>query len=380
MRAPGGTTATTAETLTFRGLPIGLDTPRLVVDVDRVAANIARLQGELDTRGIALRPHAKTHKSVAIGRMQLDAGARGLTVGTLGEAETFVGAGIDDVFIAYPVWAVGPKAARLRALHESSPALRIGVDSVEGARRLAAAVDGSAGGRRLRVLVELDPGLHRTGVASPEAALEVGRAARAAGLEVEGVFSHGGHGYRPGGAAPAGADELRTLSAAADALVDAGIEVRTVSAGATPTMLTAAESPVTEIRAGTYALGDRQQRVLGSIPVDGCAAAVAATVVSVFDDRVVIDAGAKALTKDRADWVAGYGAVVGYPDLEIDRLNDYHGVVLAPRGADRPSLGQVVTVIPNHICPVVDLFDTFVALRGNGPAEVWPVDARGRSG
>jgi D-serine deaminase-like pyridoxal phosphate-dependent protein len=197
---------------------------------------------------------------------------------------------------------------------------------------------------------------------------------------VEGVFSHGGHGYRPGAAEAAGGDEIRTLTAAAGALAAAGIEVRTISAGATPTMLTAATSPVTEIRAGTYVLGDRQQWVLDAIPAEGCAVAVAATVVSVFDDRVVLDAGAKALTKDRADWIEGYGAVVGYPDLAIDRVNDYHGVALAPPGARRPNLGEVVAIIPNHICPVIDLVDTFVAVTADGGTEVWPVDARGRSG
>jgi D-serine deaminase-like pyridoxal phosphate-dependent protein len=372
--------AAAAGTLTFPALPTGLDTPRVVVDLARVEANIARLQTALDARGIALRPHAKTHKSVAIGRMQLAGGARGLTVGTLGEAEVFLAAGIGDVFLAYPIWADGPKAARLRALHEASTAFRVGVDSVGGAERLAAAVAGSAGGRRLRVLVEVDPGLHRTGVATPEAAVEVARAARAAGLEMEGVFSHGGHGYRPGGAEAAGADEVRTLTAAAGALADAGIEVRTISAGATPTMLTAAIGPVKEIRAGTYVLGDRQQWVLGAIPAEGCAVAVAATVVSVFDDRVVLDAGAKALTKDRADWLEGYGAVVGYPDITIDRVNDYHGVVLAPPGVPRPKLGEVVAIVPNHICPVIDLIDTFVAVAADRTTEVWPVDARGLTG
>jgi D-serine deaminase-like pyridoxal phosphate-dependent protein len=371
--------ATTA-TLAFPALPTGLDTPRIVVDLARVDANIARLQTEMDARGIALRPHAKTHKSVAIGRRQIAGGARGLTVGTLGEAEVFVGAGIDDVFVAYPIWAAGPKAARLRALHEAAPRLRVGVDSVAGARLAAAALAGSSAGNPLRVLVELDPGLHRTGVATPDSAVEVARAARTAGLLVEGVFSHGGHGYRPGGAESAGEDEIRTLTAAADALIDAGFEVATVSAGSTPTMLTAAGGRVTEMRAGTYVLGDRQQVILGAIPPDGCAAAVAATVVSVFDERIVIDAGAKALTKDRADWVEGFGAIAGFPDLAIDRVNDYHGVVLAPPGASRPALGDVVAVIPNHICPVIDLFDTFVAVAADGSAEVWPVDARGRSG
>jgi D-serine deaminase-like pyridoxal phosphate-dependent protein len=372
--------AATAETLTFPALPPGLDTPRIVVDLARVEANIARLQTAMDARGIALRPHAKTHKSVAIGRMQLAGGARGLTVGTLGEAEVFVGAGIEDVFIAYPIWAVGPKAARVRALHEAASGLRVGIDSVAGARLLAAAIAGSSAGQPLRILVELDPGLHRTGVATPEAAVEVARAAQAAGLDVEGVFSHGGHGYSPGAAASAGEDEIRTLTAAADALVGAGFEVRMISAGSTPTMLTAAAGRVTEMRAGTYVLGDRQQSILRSIPPDGCAAAVAATVVSVFDERLVIDAGAKALTKDRADWVDGYGALAGFPDLVIDRVNDYHGVVLAPRGVSRPALGDVVAVVPNHICPVIDLVDTFVAVAPDGATEVWPVDARGRSG
>jgi D-serine deaminase-like pyridoxal phosphate-dependent protein len=370
--------AVAVEAFTFRSLPAGLDTPRVVVDLARVEANIGRLQAEMDARGIALRPHAKTHKSIGIARMQLAAGARGLTVGTLGEAEVFLGAGIEEVFLAYPIWADGPKAARVRALHEAAPSFRVGIDSVGGAERLAAAVRGSGGGRPLRVLVEIDPGLHRTGVDTPDRAVEVARAARQAGLAVEGVFSHGGHSYRPGGAEPAGADEIRSLTAAADALQAAGFDVATISAGSTPTMLTAAGGRVTEMRAGTYVPGDRQQCVLGAILPEGCAAAVASTVVS--DDRVVVDAGAKALTKDRAEWLTGYGAIVGHPDLVIDRLNDYHGVVLAPTGAMRPALGEVVTIIPNHICPVIDLVDTFVAVAADGTAEVWPVDARGRSG
>jgi D-serine deaminase-like pyridoxal phosphate-dependent protein len=367
-----------AAALTFRPLPSGRQTPAVVVDLTRVEANIERLQAELDARGIALRPHAKTHKSIAIGRMQLAAGARGLTLGTLGEAEVFVAAGIEDVFLAYPIWAEGGKAARLRALHDAAPRFRIGADSVGGVERLAAAVRGAS--RPLSVMIEVDPGNLRTGVASPEVAVEVARAARAGGLIVQGVFSHGGHSYRPDAAAIAGADEVRALGAAAEALESAGFQVETISAGSTPTMLTAAAGRVNEMRAGTYVLGDRQQWWLGAIGAEGCSTAVAATVVSVFDDRLVLDAGAKSLTKDRADWIEGYGGIVGYPQLVIDRLSDYHGVVEVPRGADRPRLGAVVAVIPNHICPVIDLFDTFLAVDADGNAEVWPVDARGRSG
>jgi D-serine deaminase-like pyridoxal phosphate-dependent protein len=364
--------------LSFPELPPDVDTPRVVVDLARVGGNIDRLQGEMGRRGIALRPHAKTHKSVAIARMQLAAGARGITVGTLGEAETFAAGGIADVFLAYPVWAVGSKARRLRALHEAGPGLRVGVDSAAGVRALADAVAGHD--RPLTVLVEVDPGNRRTGLASAAAVLDVARAARDVGLKVAGVFSHGGHGYGLGAAATAGADEVRTLTAAAAALRGDGFATEVVSAGSTPTMLAAATGEVTEIRAGTYVFGDRQQWILGAIPADGCALVVAATVVSVHPDRIVVDAGAKALTKDRAEFLAGFGAIVGYPDLVIERVNDYHGVISTPSGADRPVLGQVVPIVPNHVCPVVDLVDEFVVRRANGGFDVWPVDARGRSG
>jgi D-serine deaminase-like pyridoxal phosphate-dependent protein len=366
-----------ASALTFPALPDGLDTPRVVLDVTRLDANIARLQRDMEARGIALRPHAKTHKSLEVARRQIAAGARGLTVGTLGEAEVFVGAGIDDVFLAYPLWAAGPKAARLRAVHSAAPGFRVGIDSAGGAAQLALATAGAA--RPLTVLVEIDPGNRRTGLATPEAALEVARAARAAGLVVEGVFSHGGHGYRIGGAARAGDDEVRSLEAAADALRRDGFEIGTISAGSTPTMLTAAAGAVTEIRAGTYVYGDRQQWALGAIPAEGCAVAVAATVVSVHAERIVLDAGAKALTKDRAEWLTGFGAIVGYPDLVLERVNDYHGVVAASAGVARPRLGDVVAIVPNHICPVVDLVDSVVALAADGSVADWPVDARGRS-
>ena len=367
----------TGAALTFPPFPADVDTPRVVVDLTRVKANIARVQDEMDRRGIALRPHAKTHKSLAIARLQLAAGAVGITVGTLGEAEVFVAGGIDDVFLAYPVWAAGPKAARVRALHEAAPRLRIGIDSAAGARRLADAVDPSR--HPLTVLVEVDPGNRRTGLASPGAVVDVARAARAAGLRVAGVFSHGGHGYGPGKAASAGDDEVRTLGDAAAALAAAGFTVDTISAGSTPTMATAAAGDVGEIRAGTYVFGDRQQWVLGAIPAEGCALAVAATVVSVHSDRIVLDAGAKALTKDRAVWLTGHGAIVGYPDLVIERVHDYHGIVPIPSAIDRPALGEVVAVIPNHVCPVVDLVDDVTVLTPAG-LERWSIDARGRSG
>jgi D-serine deaminase-like pyridoxal phosphate-dependent protein len=360
-------------------LPGGLDTPAVVIDIDIVERNARRLGDALAKRGIALRPHAKTHKSLELARIQLDAGARGITVGTLGEAEVFAGAGFDDLFVAYPVWAAGPKAARLRSLLDISRLrLSVGFDSIAGAERLAAAAKGSQ--RTVRVVLEIDPGNRRTG-APPDRAGEVAAAARDLGLDVIGVFTHGGHSYGHGLAAAAGADEVAALTTGAAALRAEGIEPEVISAGSTPTELTAAIAPVNEIRAGTYLIGDRQQAVIGAVPPDGIAIAVAATVVSdAVPGQVVVDAGAKTLTKDVAAYLTGYGLIPSYPETVIERVSDYHGVVRIPEGSPPPAVGEVVAIIPNHVCPVIDLRDTFTATRSGTVLGIWPVDARGRSG
>jgi D-serine deaminase-like pyridoxal phosphate-dependent protein len=371
--------AATPSALTVPALPADLATPCLVVDLDVVARNIERLALGARDRGVALRPHVKTHKSVALARMQLDAGAAGITVGTVGEAEVMAAGGIDDIFIAYPVWAEGIRAERTAAVH-GAVTLSVGIDSVEGAQRLARAVEGSD--RPLTVLVEVDSGGRRTGIADPTEVVRVAGAARSAGLRVAGVFTHGGHSYRdPDARIAAAADEVAALGAAADALRDAGHEVERVSAGSTPTGVLAAAGQVNEIRPGTYLLGDRLQLVLGAIPADGLALVVAATVVSTaVPGQVVVDAGAKTLTKDRASFLEGFGLLPDYPDVVIERLFDYHGAIAIPPGMAAPGLGEVVAIIPNHVCPVVDLFDTFVATRAGQIVGQWPVDARGRSG
>ena len=358
-------------------LPADLETPALVVDREILDDNIARLQKALNERGVRNRPHAKTHKSVAIGRLQMDAGAAGLTVGTLGEAEVFAAAGLTDLFIAYPLWFVGSKAERLRELTEVAQ-VRVGVDSIEGVQALAAAVSGV--GARPSVLIEIDSGGQRTGVVLPTDVVDIAEAVRDSGLELEGVFTHGGHAYEPGGAVPAGEDETRALETAADALAAEGFEVRTISAGTTPTRLLTGE-PVNEVRAGTYVFGDRQQASVGAIGEDDVAIAVAATVVSVKSGRFVVDAGAKSLTKDRAAHLVGHGQLPAYPNAIVDRLSDYHGVVVLPDSepGPGPKVGDVVAIVPNHVCPVVDLFDFFTIVNRDGSTERWPVDARGRS-
>jgi D-serine deaminase-like pyridoxal phosphate-dependent protein len=355
-----------------------IDTPALVVDLDRMDAAIERMQRSMSERGVALRPHAKTHKSNEVGRRQLAAGAAGLTVGTIGEAEVYADAGLDDLFIAYPLVPSGPKAERLRAVAARSR-LRVGLDSAIGARVIAEAL-GTARDR-VEVLLEIDSGGRRSGVA-PEAAGELARAAADLGLRVIGVFTHGGHGYAGLDARAAAADdEVRTLTQAADDLRASGIEPRVISAGSTPTALGSARGAVTEERPGTYVFGDRQQVALGSVDADAVAAFVVARVVSVSRSgrRFVIDAGAKTLTKDVPAYITGHAEI---PELDavVARVSDYHGVVELAEGAVMPEIGRVVVVVPNHVCPVVDLFDAFHVVRDGAIVDRWRVDAHSRSG
>jgi D-serine deaminase-like pyridoxal phosphate-dependent protein len=355
-----------------------IDTPALVVDLDRVDAAIELMQRSMDERGVGLRPHAKTHKSVEVGRRQLAAGAGGLTVGTIGEAEVFADAGFDDIFIAYPLVPLGPKADRLREIARNTR-LRVGMDSVRGARAIAEALGDDRD--LVELLVEIDSGGRRSGVL-PRAAGELARTASDLGLRVVGVFTHGGHGYAgPAAWTSAAGDEVRSLAAAADGLRAQGIEPSVVSAGSTPTALASARGAVTEERPGTYVFGDRQQVALGSIASDAVAAVVLARVTSVSETghRFVIDAGAKTLTKDVPAYLAGHAEI---PELDavVARVSDYHGVVEVPADAPLPKVGRVVVAVPNHICPVVDLFDGFSVVRGGVIVDRWRVDAHSRSG
>lgn len=357
--------------------PIGLeiDTPGLVVDLDVLDRNIERMQLEMRARGVALRPHAKTHSSTFVGHRQLAAGAAGLTVGTLPMAEAFAEAGIEDLFLAFPIWAAGPKAARVRSLHERCR-LIVGVESCDGLDALATAVEGS--GRALCVSIEVDAGEHRTGVRGAAEAVRIAERARRLGIDVVGVFTHGGHAYRDAGSvAAAAADEVACLSATVDAMSSAGFRDLVVSAGSTPTASLSATGPVTEERPGTYVFGDRQQLVLGGCEPEGLALWVVTTVVSVGDGWFVLDAGAKILAKDRPAWLDGHGLIPAYPGATIARLYDFHAVVTVTPADDMPRVGEIVAVLPNHVCPVVNLVASMVGVRRGVPETTIDVDARG---
>lgn len=352
---------------------LDVDTPALMVDLARVRSNIAAMSDSARGKAVDLRPHAKTHKSIQIAELQLEAGAVGITVATVSEAEAFAGHGIDDIFIAYPVVPVGAKARRFRDLVDRVP-LRVGVESAAGAQAIAQA----SGGRDVCVLIEIDSGQHRTGVQASDAAA-LAAECRRMGLTVDGVFTHGGHAYAdPDAPRRAGTDEGDQLALAAGALRDAGFPVTVVSAGSTPTWRAPRPSSVTEERPGTYVFADRQQLALGSQQRDACAAWIAATVVSSRNGRVVIDAGSKALTGERPSWLEGFGTVAELGDALITRVSEHHGILDGVDTSD-VAVGDMVSVTPNHICTAVNLFDEYVVVDDGRVIDRWELVARGRN-
>lgn len=347
-----------------------IETPALVVDVDRLQANVDAMGEVVRARGLELRPHAKTHKSIEIAEMQKRAGASGLTVATLSEAEVFAAAGFTDLFIAYPVFPRSAKAARMRRLLDMADLL-VGVDNPAGAAATAAA----AQGRAVKVVLEVDSGQHRTGV-TPSEVVGLAEQCDSLGLEVTGVFTHGGHSYKdPAAPDSAALDEGSALAEAHDLLRAAGFQIGVVSAGSTPTTGRDRPPQVTEERPGSYVFYDRQQLALGACGADQLALSVAATVVSTGHGRFVVDAGSKALAMDRPSWLTGHGWIPALGEATVVTLSEHHGIV---EGAtDIPRVGDVVRVVPNHVCNVVNLFDDYVVARGSEVVDRWRVAARG---
>ena len=373
-------------------VPLGdprLDTPAMLVDLDVAEANIASMAAFARRAGLRLRPHVKTHKSIAMARRQLAAGAVGLCVATVSEAEVFAGAaaagaaaagaaaagaGIADLTLAYPV--VGArKLTRLAEVCRAVPATLV-ADS-------AAVIDGYAevartAGRTLPVLVEVDTGMRRAGAFPPAVPELAGQVSKSAGLEFAGILTHAGHAHDAVG--QLGIEQVARHEAAvmgdvrAD-LEQAGYEVRVVSAGSSLTAryLTAADG-ITEIRPGTYIYNDLRTLACWSCTAEEIAVSMLATVVSTGDGgaRVTVDAGSKTLTAT-TEPVYGYGHLLGRPDATVTRLSEEHGVLTA---AGTPlAVGDLVRILPVHVCVWSDLQPEIYGIRHGQIVERIRVDA-----
>jgi D-serine deaminase-like pyridoxal phosphate-dependent protein len=358
------------------------DTPEVAIDFDVVRANVARAAAAARDAGVSLRPHAKTHKLPQIAALQLEHGATGIQVAKLGEAEVMVAGGVEDVLVGYPI--VGEvKLARLLALAERARISTV-LDSLEVAQGLAAAADRA--GLTIPVLLELDTGLRRLGAQpGPEAAALAGHIAELPGLELRGVFTHEGHVYGLGENA---ADKERLTQEACAAAVATGEELRrrglaapVVSVGSAGTFRFAIHCPgVTEVRPGTYVFNDRSQLAQGSAAEDDLAAFIVATVVGrPTPERIVVDAGSKVLSSDRmlvGSPPASFGRVLGREGWDVVRLSEEHGVLEVPPEAEA-RIGDRIAIVPNHVCPTINLASFVSVVEGGELVDRWPVAARG---
>lgn len=346
-----------------------IGTPALVIDMDRVERNIARVQAMCDAAGLANRPHIKTHKSPLLARMQIEAGAKGITCQKLGEAEVMADSGIDDILISYNL--IGEeKMARLGALH-ARVEMTVAADNevvIDGLRTAAARA-----GRPLGVVVECDTGRKRAGVETPAEAVALARLIAAAeGLSFKGFMLY---------PTETGWTEAQAFFDAALAGVRAeGLDAAIVSTGGSPNLKNLGKlDGATEHRPGTYIYNDRMQVAAGVAGWDDCALTVYSTVVSrAGPERGILDAGSKTLTADPGGSLDGFGLILDHPEARIARFAEEHGFLDLSRSNSRPNVGDVVRIVPNHVCVVVNMVDEVVMVRGDEIIGLLPVAARGK--
>jgi D-serine deaminase-like pyridoxal phosphate-dependent protein len=359
-----------------------LDTPALLIDLDRLERNLRDVAERAGAHGKRLRPHIKTHKMIEIARRQVELGAVGLTVAKLGEAEVLADAGFTDLFVCYPI--VGAvKLRRLVALAERVKVSTI-ADDIDVARALAAAA--RAAGLTIDVLVKLDLGMHRIGVRVEDAEALATGLAGLDGLAFRGVCIHEGVVYGepdPVRRRALARDQVSRLAETGARLRAAGLTVDVVSCGATPAFRDVVDiEGITEMRPGNYVFYDAMQVALGVVPADRCALSVLTTVVShAAPDRAVVDAGAKALTVERGahglDSLSGYGQPLGRGGITIAGLSEEHGWLRLDPPAEL-AVGTRLQVTPNHACTTVNCFDTAAVIRDGDVVARWAVAARGR--
>jgi D-serine deaminase-like pyridoxal phosphate-dependent protein len=358
-----------------------LNTPVLVIDKGALERNIAAMAAFAKTRGLALRPHAKTHKSIEIARLQLKAGAVGVCCAKLGEAEALAAGGIGAILITSPV--VTPQAvARLAALSARMEDLRVVADNPENVAALAMATEGAE--RPLAVLVDIDPGIRRTGVASPEAAVRLAKQiASEPSLRFAGVQFYCGVQQHIASFAErraALAERTEYLSGVIDQLRMAGLAPELITGGGTGTHFIDAELGVlNELQAGSYVFMDRQYNECdlqgqGAGPFETALMIDARVISANSASMATLDAGFKAMAADGGAPTVLSGAPAASAFVF---MGDEHGALIAPDHVFR--IGDLVTLTSPHCDPTVNLYDYYHVVRDGTLIAIWPVSARGRS-
>lgn len=343
-------------------------TPCAVIDLDIVEANIARLQKLCDDKGLANRPHIKTHKSPILARMQIESGAQGITCQKLGEAEVMVNAGITDIIIATNLLGAA-RSGTLAALQARHP-LKVCSDNPTSLSAYALAAEKA--NRPLDVLIECDTGRERAGVETPAEAIELARIIRDdAWLQFAGLLF-----YPPENGWP---NTQTFLDETLKGLETLGLEAPIISTGGTPNLPHIGKlAGATEHRAGTCIFNDRMMVAAGVATLEDCAFQVFTSVVSrAGDKRGILDAGSKTLTSDTGN-LDGFGLILEHPEARIHKFAEEHGFLDLSRCNDKPDVGDIVRVVPNHVCVAVNMVDQLVTIRGHEITGSIPVAARGK--
>ncbi len=356
-----------------------LPTPVLVIDAVIARNNIRRLAEYASKHRIGMRPHTKTHKNRVIAKLQIDAGAIGLTVAKVGEAEQLQ-TETNDLLMAYP--AVDRARCQHLAELAKTRTMRVAADSAVGVEALASAAQNI--GSTIGVLIEIDVGMGRTGVATAQESLALAQlVSRTKGLRLDGILCYPGHIWNPVAeqAAPLAAVSAK-LQETIDLWKQTGLEAQIVSGGSTPTALRSHLVPqLTEIRSGTYIFNDMNTFRGGFCALEDCSARIYCTVISTtVKEQIVLDGGTKTFTSDLCIPArdSGHGYMVEYPEAKITTLSEEHGQVNVSLCAKRPKVGDRVSIIPNHICPCVNLQDAIWWREADGSLQKIKVDARGK--
>ncbi|HWE42262.1 MAG TPA: D-TA family PLP-dependent enzyme [Gemmatimonadaceae bacterium] len=356
-----------------------LETPSVIVDLDRLATNIEAMATYTALHGLTLRPHVKTHKSPRIAADQIRMGASGLTCATTREMEVMADVS-KDLLLAYPPIGAA-RLARLMTLPRDTR-LTVAVDSATAIEQLASTarvVD-----REIGVYIEQDLGMHRVGVATAEEVVKLAQLVwRSPPLRFAGLAFYPGHIREPLAKQGPAIDRLSAdVRQTIDALEREGLPPAVVSGGSTPAAWRMHEvDGLTEVRPGTYVYNDRVTAAVGACSWDDCALTVSATVISTaVPGQVVVDAGAKSLGREpmRGAEGEGFGALLDRPELVVTRMSEEHGIIELGDSDWKPKVGDRVRIVPNHVCIVVHLFDELYGVRGDVVETSWPVAARGR--
>jgi D-serine deaminase-like pyridoxal phosphate-dependent protein len=356
-----------------------LDTPAVVIDLDIMERNLARMAAYVKSKNIALRPHTKTHKIPDIAKAQIASGACGVAVAKPGEARVMSEGGLNNIMIAYPL--VTPAKAQAAADLARKDTICVSLDSAEAITALGEAA--AKAGSRIGVLVEIDTGFHRCGVETPQQATALAREAqRYPGLDFLGLMFYPGHLAKPPEEQPPMISEVnRLLDSYYQAFHKERIEIRVVSGGSTPTACRAHEfAGVTEIRPGMYLLNDGNLVRLAVSKLEDCALHVLVTVASTaVPGRAIIDGGSKTFSSDRAkgDKVV-FGMVREDPEAEFVALSEEHGHFDISRSSRRYRVGERLRILPNHVCATVNLHDRLYGVRNGLVERVWEVAGRGK--